>query len=107
MRAKILRDFPWSPDGVSQRQAVKGESVDLPDHLVPGLEAEGYVATKGADREEKAVAAAPENKAETPPENKDDDLDALRAEYQEATGKKADKRWGAEALRAKIAEAAE
>ena len=44
----------------------------------------------------------PEAKAVT---NDDDDIDALRAEYSDLTGNDGDKRWKADTLRDKIAEA--
>lgn len=40
-----------------------------------------------------------------PDANSGDDLDALRATYNEVTGKTADKRWGADRLRDEIADA--
>jgi hypothetical protein len=66
MLCDILRPFPFSRDGVNTEHASPGgDLVDLPDAIVPGLRAEGYV------REAKAFSAAPENRAfASAPENK-------------------------------------
>lgn len=42
MRVNVIRPFPFSKDGRTQEHAFKGEQ-DIPDALVPGLVAEGYV----------------------------------------------------------------
>lgn len=53
------KPFPFSRDGVTLEHAIEGQPVDVPDHLVPGLLAEGFVT--------KAMGAAPENKADAAP----------------------------------------
>lgn len=70
MLVKVLRSFPYSRDGYTTLQAVKGERTDVPDHLVPGLEREGYIGgTKdaGPSPEDKMIRATPENKRTAEP----------------------------------------
>lgn len=73
MQVEACMDFPFSLDGINQIDARRGEVVDVPDRLVPGLIAAGYcrdVREVGARKsieaaeENKALFAAPENKAE-------------------------------------------
>ena len=107
------QDFPFSPDGVSSKTAVKGEPVlGLPDHLIPGLEAAGFIASAGSDIA-KSLGSAPENKdasgsvkskSDGDNETVDEELQQLRNEYAEFAGKKFYHGWGVEDLRAKIAE---
>lgn len=71
MKCRIKRSFPYSTDGLNSLSAVAGSDCDIPDDLVPGLEAEGYVEairTKdaGAVAEDKDAGASPENKAAKP-----------------------------------------
>lgn len=40
---RILRAFEYSRDGFTSQFAGAGELVNVPEHLVEGLEAEGYV----------------------------------------------------------------
>ena len=68
MQCNILKNFPFSRDGVTPEQAAAGATADIPAHLVPGLEREGYVRRAeakdaGSSPENKMLAAAPENKA--------------------------------------------
>lgn len=50
------KPFPFSRDGVTLEQAIEGEPVDLPEALVPGMTAGGFVI------ENKALTGAPESK---------------------------------------------
>lgn len=56
MQVEIIKPFPFSRDGFTTETASPGVVADIPDALVPGLSAEGFV------RETKAMAGAPENK---------------------------------------------
>jgi hypothetical protein len=67
VRCEVLREFPLSFDGVTSQVQAEGSTVAVPDALVDGLEAEGWVRRVS---EAKAVPAAPENKAiEAAPQN--------------------------------------
>ncbi len=44
MRVKILKPFPYYADGVTQSNAAADSIEDIPDALVQGLRAAGYVA---------------------------------------------------------------
>lgn len=116
----IKKPFPFSTDGFTTRGAEAGETrSDIPDDLIPGLKAEGYLEIVGDDakRETKDAGPAPENKMEPEPvsENKDEpenqseddarvEIEGLRAEYTKFKGKKPFSGWDADTLRAKIAE---
>lgn len=71
MLVSIKKPFPWSADGVKSTEAVPGTTVDIPDVLVPGLRAEGFVGDPdpdGAPAEPREPAApAPEAEAEKEP----------------------------------------
>lgn len=54
MLCKILKSFPFSRDGINSEQAGAGETMDIPEALVPGLEKGGLV------QPTKAMGAAPE-----------------------------------------------
>lgn len=58
MHVNILKSFDFSRDGFTTQNAVRDTQAEIPDHLVVGLEAEGYVARMEA----KNLGAAPENK---------------------------------------------
>lgn len=63
---EVLKPFPLSEDGITNRHLEKGAVEAIPDELVAGLTKEGFVRPA-----KKAVKAAPENKAvETAPEDK-------------------------------------
>lgn len=64
MLCMILKSFPFSRNGVKIEDAVKDETVDIPDALVEGLEAEGFVERLGEDDkvETKVVETTPETK---------------------------------------------
>ena len=47
MRCTVLRSFNFSRTGVDQNWASRGTEHDIPDDLVPGLVAEGYVRPMG------------------------------------------------------------
>jgi len=63
MQCKIIRDFRFSRNGYSTEDAVAGSEVNIPDALVAGLEAEGYLSTK-------MIKGASENKMAPPLKNK-------------------------------------
>lgn len=44
MRVLVLRSFPFSRDGVTSERAVADTEADIPNDLVAGLVAAGYVA---------------------------------------------------------------
>lgn len=43
MRARVLKPFPYSGDGVRIEPLKAGDEVDIRDDLAPGLKAEGYI----------------------------------------------------------------
>lgn len=100
-----MKDFPFSRNGVTVEYATKGNPVDVPANLVPGLIEARMIAETGK-HEVKATAPA-ENKMQAVVENKDDDteLEAVRDRYQEAVGKRPYWGWSIDELEAKIAEA--
>ena len=101
MLCTILKTFPISRDGIRAETASAGSEVDIPDALVAGLKAEGYVRTVEA----KAMRGAPERQAiEAAQENKEDRAE-LREEYERVIGKRPFMGWDAAMLREKIAEA--
>ncbi len=83
-KARVLRAFAYSHDGLAVRGLGEGDEVDVRDDLFPGLLAGGFVRPLGAGihigvgaetpkddpHEESAMIDAPENKAVEPPENK-------------------------------------
>lgn len=44
MRVLVLRSFPFSCDGVTSVQAIADTEADIPDALIAGLVAAGFVA---------------------------------------------------------------
>ena len=44
MKVQVLKPFTYSADGIHSRSAAKGDEVDIPDALVPGLVKEGFIA---------------------------------------------------------------
>ena len=68
MLVHIRKPFPYSRDGIDTKLAKVGETVDVPDALVPGLTKEGFVEkatgppSKSRAPENRALAAAEENK---------------------------------------------
>lgn len=44
MLVKVIRDFAFSRDGFRTELAKAGSEVDIPDRLVAGLTAEGFLA---------------------------------------------------------------
>lgn len=98
---KILRSFPYSHDGFTPEFAEAGSVVGVPADLVEGLARAGYLRRAG---EAKTMGRAVENKMiEAAPENKDDEeVDLLRGEYAEITGKKPHHLWRAPRLREEI-----
>ena len=66
MDCKILKSFPFSRDGVTTHNAATGETVDVPDHLVPGLKKEGLLEVKdaGPSQENKNQGGPDENKGQ-------------------------------------------
>ncbi|NPD17588.1 hypothetical protein HOY34_20595 [Xinfangfangia sp. D13-10-4-6] len=90
------KPFPFSRDGVTLEHAVEGKPVDLPEALIAGLEAEGYVT--------KASGGTPENKAD--PFSREA-IEALSDKTEivdllEVHGADADKRKSVETLRAEL-----
>jgi hypothetical protein len=59
MRVSILRHFPHSRNGVEILHAKAGAEDDIADHLVAGLEAEGFVRRIVKDVEPKTSVAPP------------------------------------------------
>lgn len=67
MRVRVLRQFPYSTDGLTSAMKAVGEEFDCAAPAAPGLIAEKYVAPV----EVSAAAGAPENQAlPGAPENK-------------------------------------
>lgn len=60
MLGVALKDFEFSRNGVDIEKAEAQSTVDFPDALVPGLEAEGFI--KPATDQQTSILAAPENK---------------------------------------------
>jgi hypothetical protein len=60
MRVIALRPFPFSRDGTTIEEAPDGAEVDIPDAMVPGLTAEGWIAAIPAPPEEPAIEPAAE-----------------------------------------------
>lgn len=74
MKVCACTSFMLSTDGITSRRLEKGDAVDIPDHMAKGLIFEGYVKEYVGPKEDKAIGAAPENKALfAAEENKDDD----------------------------------
>lgn len=98
MLVDVLKPFRFSRDGVTPIEAATGQPVDIPDLLLAGLEAEGFVLA---------------HKIQPPLENKrtrgvvapSDDLAALRARYEAVTGRLPDGRWGDARLRQELGDA--
>lgn len=67
MRVTILRPVPVSDNGITIRHLPVGEG-DVPEHLVGGLEAAGYIAPAV---ETKVVGPAPETTAVVPSDWRD------------------------------------
>lgn len=70
MLCRAKKAFQYSIDGVTPRLALKGDEIELPDGLFPGLATDGFVETieskaLGKSPENKALFAAPENKSGT------------------------------------------
>lgn len=101
MSYTILKDFPFSTNGIDQLQAVEGEERDdIPTTLHPGLVREGYI-------EMKSEGSAPENKMiDRSPEDKDE-LARLRDRYKDVIGKQPFMGWDKDELEKRIAEAGE
>lgn len=73
----ILKNFPFSRDGFNIIQAVAGDPADIPDDLIAGLVADGYVSLDEAkalsgDIENKRLNGADENKNPEPTDIPDD-----------------------------------
>lgn len=50
MQVKVLKPFPYSPDGHTKENKVKDDEFDCRDELIEGLVAEGYIAKPKAVR---------------------------------------------------------
>lgn len=63
MRVHILKPFPFSRDGITPLRAVAGSIDDIPDALVPGLRAGGFIGVSAPEDKgplrERAIAAPP------------------------------------------------
>lgn len=101
MSYTILKDFPFSTDGINQIQAVASEERDdIPEVYIAGLEDEGYIAARSR-------GGAPENKMiDRSPEDKDE-LARLRDRYKDVIGKQPFMGWDKDELEKRIAEAGE
>ena len=70
MQVEACTEFLFSRDGINSERLTIGDVVDIPDHMAKGLIFEGYVREVGASKaidaaeENKALFAAPENKAD-------------------------------------------
>ncbi len=70
MQVEACTEFLFSRDGINSERLAAGDVVDIPDHMARGLIFEGYVREVGGSKaigsaeENKALFAAPENKAE-------------------------------------------
>lgn len=70
MQVEACTEFLFSRDGINSERLTAGMVVDIPDHMAKGLIFEGYVrevvGSKAIDaaEENKALFAAPENKAD-------------------------------------------
>jgi hypothetical protein len=42
-KCTVLKDFKLSVDGINQEEVVEGDEVDVPERLIPGLKAAGFV----------------------------------------------------------------
>lgn len=70
MQVEACTEFLFSRDGITSERLIAGTVVDIPDRMAKGLIFEGYVREIGGS---KAIAAAEENKALfAAPENKAD-----------------------------------
>lgn len=61
MTHKVLRSFPFSRDGIKIETAEAGGDVDLPEALVSGLEAAGFIGDPDAQPSQPAGAGADPN----------------------------------------------
>ena len=119
MKRTVLKDFPYSHDGITLKFAKNGETVDIPDGYCDGLEKEKYIAPLDLQKappaptndETKMQGPSPENKSEdgvkveTKVEGDKDEspeMIALRSDYFALAGKGADGRWKEDRLRAEI-----
>ena len=75
MLVEVVKTFELSRNGITSERFAAGARVDVPDNLVAGLIAEGFVRewcepqqakALGPSEENKALFAAEENKAEAP-----------------------------------------
>ena len=70
MQVEACTEFLFSRDGINSERLTAGMVVDIPDHMAKGLIFEGYVREVGGSKaidaaeENKALFAAPENKAD-------------------------------------------
>lgn len=104
MKVQVLKNFPYSTNGIDQHQAVKGEDPDpaIPEEHIDGLVAEGFIKVAGRK--------APEAKIEEPivPDEEVDveDLegDELRERYKEVFGRAPHHSWDDDTIRDKILE---
>jgi hypothetical protein len=68
MRVKILKSFPFYPDGNTKHDAVEGTVQEIPDALVRGLSAAGYVDSSTAPERPKLKSVKEEvAPVESPP----------------------------------------
>lgn len=61
MTHKVLRSFPFSRDGIKIESAEAGAEVDLPEALVSGLEAAGFIGEPDEEPSQPAGAGAGQN----------------------------------------------
>lgn len=108
MLCGIVKTFPFSRDGVTALTAVAGTVEDIPDDLVEGLAAEGFVCDPDDNeqpQQEKQVDDPNDDQTDLPIEEMD--AHQLVERYTALTGEEPDGRWGVSTLREKTKEAAE
>lgn len=75
MLCKILKPFALSTNGLTSKQAVKGTTINVPDDLVEGLQAAGYLTPAKANAT--PTPEPNETKVEEVVETKTDPIEAL------------------------------
>lgn len=81
MLCTILKTFAYSTNGTNSKTAQAGTEADIPDALVAGLAAEGYLKAAGAKMQAPAA-----NKMQGPVENKDSATPMAAGDAEDAGG---------------------
>ncbi|WP_431861383.1 hypothetical protein [Azospirillum sp.] len=68
MRALVLKDLPYSADGVRIVTLPAGQEADIRDDLAPGLIAAGYIADASQPLQDKPDSASATDVADDHPE---------------------------------------